>query len=326
MKKSSKIILGIVAIMLLIGIAVGAYCFARNKNVSNEKSDELEEKSSNSSKVDIANGNNESTSIDVEPQKKDDEITSDKVLYIYSSGDNAAAHGNPEILYVYYMNEKEISFKYHAGWNETDIVGIARSSSGNKYVFENGNKKIELELNSMGENSIKVTEYKNNEVSSWKNLWRDADVSDNKNQNVADNSDENKPDDNKLNVNGSYKYEDQTDNYYHRSNIVITNQTDTSINFSINAAHGNDVDHVNVGEVSGIANKIDIPTDSVVPESEQIAYQYTENIDGNVNKITLICTAHRQFQYIEVTEEYPSGMNPYAGNRVYFSGEYDKIN
>lgn len=326
MKKSSKIILGIVAIMLLIGIAVGAYCFARNKKVSNKKSDELEEKSSNSSKVDIANENNESTSIDVEPQKKDDEITSDKALYIYSSGDNVAAHGNPELLYVYKFDDNVIEFKYHTPWSTDEVKGVAKKTASDTYTYVNGNYKIELILNSMGENSIKVTEYKNNEVSSWKNLWRDADVSDNKNQNVADNSGENKTDNNKLNVNGSYKYEDQTDNYYHRSNIVITNQTDTSINFSINAAHGNDVDHVNVGEVSGIANRIDIPTNSVVPESEQIAYQYTENIDGNVNKITLICTAHRQFQYIEVTEEYPSGMNPYAGNRVYFSGEYDKIN
>ena len=141
-----------------------------------------------------------------------------------------------------------------------------------------------------------------------------------------DNSEENKTDDYKLNVNGSYKYEEQTDNYYHRSDIVITNQTDTSINFSINAAHGNDVDHVNVGDVSGIAKKIDIPTDYIYPESEQIAYQYTENIDGNVNKITLVCTAHRMFQYIQVIEEYPSGVNPYAGNRVFFSGEYDKVN
>lgn len=163
-------------------------------------------------------------------------------------------------------------------------------------------------------------------VTSLKKLEKDINISNNKNQNIKNDSIENKTVNNKLNVNGSYKYEDQTDNYYHRSNIVIKNQTDTSINFSINAAHGNDVDHVNIGEVSGIANRIDIPTDSIVPESEQIAYQYTENIDGNINKITLIFTAHRQFQYIEVTEEYPSGMNPYAGNRVYFSGEYEKIN
>ena len=31
MRKSSKIILGMVAIMLVIGIAVGGYCFVRNK-------------------------------------------------------------------------------------------------------------------------------------------------------------------------------------------------------------------------------------------------------------------------------------------------------
>ncbi len=316
--------------MLLVGIAIVTYCFVINKNISNEKSNELEEQSINLSKEDRANENNENTNIvDVDTQKKDDEITSDKALYIYSSGDNAAAHGNSELLYVYKFDDNVIEFKYHTPWSTNDVTGIAPKTSSDIYTYVNGNYKIELMLNSMGENSIKVTEYQNNEMSSWKNLWRDADdISNNKNQNIAiaDNSSANKSDNNKLNVNGSYKNESQTDNYYHRSNIVITNQTDTSINFSINAAYGNDVDHVNVGEVSGIANKIDIPTDYVIPESEQIAYQYTENIDGNVNKITLICTAHRQFQYIEVTEEYPSGMNPYAGNKVFFSGEYDKIN
>lgn len=323
MKKSNKIIIGVVILVIVI-IGVGSiFVFTNKESVKNSKVNSVEQVENNGKKVENTEVNNEDevhkkdlnknetkTETNIKTEKTNEKDDEKEVMYEYSSGDNAAAHGNPEILYVYYMNEKEISFKYHAGWNETDIVGIARSSSGNKYVFEDGNKKIELELNSMGGNSIKVTEYKNNEMSSWKNLWRDADESDN----------------NKLNVNGSYKYEDQTDNYYHRSNIVITNQTDTSISFSINAAHGNDVDHVNIGEVSGIANKVDIPTDSIVPESEQIAYQYTENIDGNINKITLICTAHRQFQYIEVKEEYPSGMNPYAGNRVYFSGEYEKIN
>ena len=183
------------------------------------------------------------------------------------------------------------------------------------------------EVNTTGNNSTTDDESKTENTIS--NKTEETDKTENTISNKTeekDNSEENKTDDYKLNVNGSYKYEEQTDNYYHRSDIVITNQTDTSINFSINAAHGNDVDHVNVGDVSGIAKKIDIPTDYIYPESEQIAYQYTENIDGNVNKITLVCTAHRMFQYIQVIEEYPSGVNPYAGNRVFFSGEYDKVN
>ena len=181
------------------------------------------------------------------------------------------------------------------------------------------------EVNTTGNNSTTDDESKTENTISDKTEETDKTEKTDKTE-EKDNSEENKTDDYKLNVNGSYKYEEQTDNYYHRSDIVITNQTDTSINFSINAAHGNDVDHVNVGDVSGIAKKIDIPTDYIYPESEQIAYQYTENIDGNVNKITLVCTAHGMFQYIQVIEEYPSGVNPYAGNRVFFSGEYDKVN
>lgn len=323
MKKSSKIILGLVIVILVIAISVGGYFFVRNKNTKDENSNELEHTSSNSSKVE-ENENKDSSNN--ESQKENNRIASDKVLYIYSSGDNAAANGNPEVLYVYKMNDNVIEFKYHTPWNTDDIKGTAKKTDSNTYTYVNGDYKIELLLHSMGENSIKVTEYKNDTVLSWKNLWTDDNV--NANENEINNSTENKNTtaNTKLNVNGSYKYEDQTDNYYHRSNIVITNQTDTSIDFNINTAHGNDVDHVNIGEVSGVANKIDIPTDSIVPESEQIAYQYTENIDGNINKITLIYTTHRQFQYIKVIEEYPSGINPYAGNRVYFSGEYEKIN
>lgn len=326
MKKLSKYILVIAISILLIGIIFGIYYCAKNKNILNKKKDKLEEKLTNSYKLNIANDSNESNSIDVGLQNKHNEIISDKVLYIYSSGDNAAIHGNPELLYIHKFDDNVIEFKYHTPWNTNDVKGVAQKTSSNTYTYVNENYKIELILNSMGENSIKVTEYKNNEVFSWKNLWKDDDVSNNKNQDVADNSNENKTDGNKLNVNGSYEYVDQTDDYYHKSNIVITNQTDTSIKFSINAVHGNDVNNVNLGDVSGIANKIDIPTDSVVLGSEQIAYQYTENIYGNVNKITLVYTVYRQFEYIAVTEEYPSGINPYAGNRVYFSGEYEKIN
>ena len=128
-----------------------------------------------------------------------------------------------------------------------------------------------------------------------------------------------------LGVNGKYKFEETTKNYYHCSNIKITNQTSSSIEFSINASHGNDVDHVNIGEVSGTAKKVNIPEDSIIPESTQVAYQFTDNIDGEEYKITFVFTAHRTFQYVNVIEDYPNDRNPYAGNRVYFAGEYEKI-
>lgn len=97
----------------------------------------------------------------------------EEALYKYVSGDNNAYNGIPEILYVYKMTDKEIDFKYHAQWNAEDIKGIATKTSSNLYTYVNGKYKIELLLNSFGENSIKVTEYENDAVIAWKNLWED---------------------------------------------------------------------------------------------------------------------------------------------------------
>lgn len=98
--------------------------------------------------------------------------TSAEPLYFYSSGDNAAAKGNPELLYVYELSNNTLKFKYHTPWNEEDIEGPAKSTDGKKYVYENGNKKLEILLNSMGEDSVKVTEYENNSMTSYKNLFK----------------------------------------------------------------------------------------------------------------------------------------------------------
>ena len=94
------------------------------------------------------------------------------VIYVYSSGDNAALNGNPELLYVYEKDDNMIKFKYHTPWNLNDVEGIANKRKADTYVYEEGIKKIEFLLNSMGENSIKVTEYENNSLSSEKTLWK----------------------------------------------------------------------------------------------------------------------------------------------------------
>ena len=98
--------------------------------------------------------------------------SNENVLYTYSSGDNAAMNGNPEILYVYEMNDSNIKFKYHTPWNANDVNGIATKTSQDLYVYEKDNYKIEILLNSMGENSVKVSEYNNGTLESWINLWK----------------------------------------------------------------------------------------------------------------------------------------------------------
>ena len=98
--------------------------------------------------------------------------TSGEALYVYSSGDNSATNDNPELLYVYEFNNNNMKFKYHTPWNNEDIEGIAKSTDGEKYIYENSNRKLEILLNSMGENSVKVTEYENNSMTSYKNLFK----------------------------------------------------------------------------------------------------------------------------------------------------------
>jgi hypothetical protein len=99
-------------------------------------------------------------------------VSKEEALYVYGSADNSAVNGNPEMLYVYEFSNSVIKFKYHTPWNKEDIEGVAKSTDGETYIYENGNKKVELLLNSMGENSIKVTEYENDSMTSYKNLFK----------------------------------------------------------------------------------------------------------------------------------------------------------
>ena len=126
-------------------------------------------------------------------------------------------------------------------------------------------------------------------------------------------------------INGTYKSESETKNYYYSSQLIISNQTNNSIDFSISAVHGHDVDHVNIGEISGTANRIDIPKDFVAPDSIQYAYQFVDTIDNKTNKITIVYTHFKKFEFVDIIEEYADDRNPYAGAGVYFEGDYERI-
>lgn len=78
---------------------------------------------------------------------------------------------------------------------------------------------------------------------------------------------------------------------------------------------GMDIDHVSVGELSGIAKKVGINK-----------YVYEETVDGQDCKITFTFDAHRMFKWVNVEESYyPDNVNPYAGHGVRFSGEYEEV-
>ena len=70
-----------------------------------------------------------------------------------------------------------------------------------------------------------------------------------------------------------------------------------------------DIDHVNIGNVSGTANKID-----------NNSYEFEEEIDGQTSKITFKFNENK----VTITEDYPDDINPYGGHNVYFAGDYTK--
>ena len=193
MKKSTGVILVLIIVLLLGVIGVGSYFFVKENNDTNKEIGDLKnevanlgknaEKTSNNYTMNNVQTNNITTSTNTQTSENTINTTesnntsvhatnSENVLYTYSSGDNAAAHGNGELLYVYEINDNIIKFKYHTPWNENDISGIATKINGDLYAYQKENYKIEILLNSMGENSLKVTEYENGSETSWKNLWR----------------------------------------------------------------------------------------------------------------------------------------------------------
>ena len=141
--------------VIIVILAVLCVLFATNKITFN-------------SKVDKDSSQNTSTKENTD-QKENNTPKEKEILSLYTSGDDNAMKGNPETLKIYSMDDTKIEFQYHAVWNEKDISGIAKKIATNKYVYEENNKKIELNLN---ENSIEVNEYTNEQLNSTVNLFK----------------------------------------------------------------------------------------------------------------------------------------------------------
>ena len=166
--------------------------------------------------------------------------------------------------------------------------------------------KLSFNTNNTTTNDNK-TELNNNETNNNK-----TEINKEKTNNDTNNSKtEDKSENTKLTLTGTYTDEKETKDYYHKSEVTITNQTDNSIDFKISAMHGTDKERVNIGNVNGTAKK-----------TGEYTYQFEETKDGKTSTITFIFTFHRMFTYLEIKESYPDNINPYGGNRVYFSGNY----
>ena len=118
-----------------------------------------------------------------------------------------------------------------------------------------------------------------------------------------------------LSVNGKYEQKAKTEYEYYDSKVTIFNQTDSSVEFQIDAVHGKDENNVNIGSVRGLAKKTNT-------ENE---YVFEEKLDGKTNKIFFDFYKEGANQFLSIGEEYNEGLNPYAGANVYFRGKYEKI-
>lgn len=206
MGKSGKII-AIILVIVLLG--VGIYFGIKNKKESEKKIENLENKITgletknenvqsntnnitNNSDSKIKNNinnvknnttkekntvsnnqkSNKTTNNNLNSSDENKVSSEEKELYYYCSGDTEAANGNPTLLHVYEANDNIIKFKYHNKWSSDDITGIANKKEKNLFVYESKNEKIEFLLNSMGENSVQVTEYEDGNLSSEINLFK----------------------------------------------------------------------------------------------------------------------------------------------------------
>ena len=194
-KKSILVwILAFLLIFAIIAILIMSYFFHKiyienitlnqhNADLSNsidnfqEKINEISNTLS-SIKFDTNTSDDKSNENKTDTSKKTSTI---EAKYEFSSADNNAAKGYPEILKVYELTENELNFYYSSGHNFTtntidrEITGTAKSTSKNLYEFEettSGHQyKLSFEFNDKND-IVTVHEYDNNNEMGHVNLWR----------------------------------------------------------------------------------------------------------------------------------------------------------
>lgn len=117
-----------------------------------------------------------------------------------------------------------------------------------------------------------------------------------------------------LTVSGEYQNESSGNSYYHNAKIVVSNQSDSSIDFKLNAAHGVTADQVSTAQVSGTAKK-----------ASTNKYVFEDVKDGKTYKLTFTFDSHDIYTWVTIEENFAGNSNPYGGANVHFNGEYEKI-
>ena len=110
----------------------------------------------------------------------------------------------------------------------------------------------------------------------------------------------------KIEITGKYEQKSETETPYYNSVVEVSNVMDSSIDFKIEASHGLDIDHINIGSVNGTATK-SIGNNYIFEEgNSKISFNFSES-------------------KLIITEIYEDNINPYGGHGVYFAGEYNKV-
>lgn len=341
MKKISKITIAITIVVLIVALGTTVTLLCLDTKKSNEKIGQLENQIKNSSEQDVETDGEQTNKSDEDNNINIDET---KLTSLINTALIDIAKKDEQNSQVYYTKYFELGRNLDG--NMLDVYVWSQYGTATENNTEESGTSIPIKLkislsnysiisNDVPPDDTYYPEYFPEVATKLKELDGKVDSSlfgktyydkDNNNQNtniVLNNSENSINNLQKLFI-GKYSYNQISDDYYHKSDVTINNMTTDLIKFSINTAHGRNVDNVNIGEVSGIAQKISVPADNVIPESEQLAYEFKETKEGKTSSITFVFTQYRMFTYLNINEKYEDDFNPYAGHNVYFAGEYEK--
>lgn len=113
-----------------------------------------------------------------------------------------------------------------------------------------------------------------------------------------------------------YKRENINTNTYDEAYLEVSAEEDENgrIEFTISAVHGSDKDHVNIGELTGIAEV----TSSLTYLCERVE-------TGNEYALMINFYEDEKGKYAIVKEVITNDVNPYAGEGVTFAGRYNLV-
>lgn len=177
-KKDTKIKSSTLIFIVFVLILIGSIICVISVNNKGKSQGKTENETVNQEDV----NDNENTVLEDNEEETFENLT---VKYEYQSADSYAAQGNPAILKIFEINEKQLKFEYNKGFNfetstiDRNITGVAEINAYKYEYFEEENKyTIEFEI---FEDDLILKEYIDGEFTASINLFlvTDQDVAEN---------------------------------------------------------------------------------------------------------------------------------------------------